>query len=155
MKVEIEVSFGELLDKLSILEIKSTKITDPDKLENVNNELSKLNKISKKEGRNISDVIREAIAEYLLTRNYLSDDPNKIISKKSKPTNKTIESIIESLAESYYNKNLTSKKPATKKKTRKQKNQTIEEILENPSTDFGFPGAPKSRVPRHPRSQSS
>ena len=48
MKVEIEVSFGELLDKLSILEIKSTKITDPDKLENVNNELSKLNKISKK-----------------------------------------------------------------------------------------------------------
>ena len=92
---------------------------------------AKLNKISKKEGRNISDVIREAIAEYLLTRNYLSDDPNKIISKKSKPTNKTIESIIESLAESYYNKNLTSKKPATKKKTRKQKNQTIEEILEN------------------------
>ena len=41
---------------------------------------AKLNKISKKEGRNISDVIREAIAEYLLTRNYLSDDPNKIIS---------------------------------------------------------------------------
>ena len=33
---------------------------------------TKLNKISKKEGRNISDVIREAIAEYLLTRNYLS-----------------------------------------------------------------------------------
>ena len=92
---------------------------------------AKLNKISKKEGRNISDVIREAIAEYLLTRNYLSDDPSKIISKRSKPTNKTIESIIESLAESYYNKNLTSKKTTTKKKTRKQKNQTIEEILEN------------------------
>jgi len=35
------------------------------------------------------------------------------------------------LAESYYNKNLTSKKTTTKKKTRKQKNQTIEEILEN------------------------
>ena len=68
---------------------------------------AKLNKISKKEGRNISDVIREAIAEYLLTRNYLSDDPNKIISKRSKQTNKTIESIIESLAESYYNKSLT------------------------------------------------
>ncbi len=48
MKVEIEVSYGELLDKLSILEIKSTKITDPDKLKNVNNELTKLKKISKK-----------------------------------------------------------------------------------------------------------
>ncbi|MAR64499.1 MAG: hypothetical protein CMB83_01010 [Flammeovirgaceae bacterium] len=48
MKVEIEVSFGELLDKLSILEIKSTKITDPNKLKNINNELSKLKKISKK-----------------------------------------------------------------------------------------------------------
>ena len=48
MKVEIEVSFGEFLDKLSILEIKSTKITDPNKLKNINNELSKLKKISKK-----------------------------------------------------------------------------------------------------------
>ena len=48
MKVEIEVSFGELLDKLSILEIKSTKITDPNKLKNINNELFKLKKISKK-----------------------------------------------------------------------------------------------------------
>ena len=48
MKIEIEVSFGELLDKLSILEIKSTKITDPDKLKNVKNELTKLKKISKK-----------------------------------------------------------------------------------------------------------
>ena len=92
---------------------------------------TKLNKISKKEGRNISDVIREAIAEYLLTRNYLNDDPNKIISKKIKPTNKTIENIIESLAESYYSKNLASKKTTPKKKTKKQKNQTIEEILEN------------------------
>lgn len=46
MKVEIEISFGELFDKLSILEIKSKKIKNPDKLKNVNNELSQLNKIS-------------------------------------------------------------------------------------------------------------
>ena len=46
MKIEIEVSFGELLDKLSILEIKSKKITNPDKLKNVNNEFTQLNKIS-------------------------------------------------------------------------------------------------------------
>ena len=47
---------------------------------------TKLNKISKKEGRNISDVIREAIAEYLLTRNYLSDDPNKICLLYTSPS---------------------------------------------------------------------
>ena len=53
MKVEIEVSYGELLDKLSILEIKSTKITDPDKLKNVNNELTILKKnIKKINGKN-------------------------------------------------------------------------------------------------------
>lgn len=33
--MKIEVSNGEILDKLSILEIKSKKITDPDKLINV------------------------------------------------------------------------------------------------------------------------
>jgi len=36
--VEIPVSAGELLDKLSILQIKKSKITDPDKLEKVSHE---------------------------------------------------------------------------------------------------------------------
>ena len=36
--VEIPISTGELLDKLSILQIKKSKITDPDKLEKVNHE---------------------------------------------------------------------------------------------------------------------
>ncbi len=38
-----EISAGELLDKITILEIKKEKITDKDKLENVNKELSSLN----------------------------------------------------------------------------------------------------------------
>ena len=42
MKVEICVSVGELLDKLTILEIKSAEITDPAKLENVRSEKSLL-----------------------------------------------------------------------------------------------------------------
>ena len=33
--LKIEVSIGEIVDKLSILEIKSKQISDPDKLKNV------------------------------------------------------------------------------------------------------------------------
>ena len=41
-KILIEVSIGELLDKISILEIKKDKIKDPDKLSFIFDELSKL-----------------------------------------------------------------------------------------------------------------
>ena len=39
-KIIVEVSIGELLDKISILEIKLEKIKDPEKLKFINNELS-------------------------------------------------------------------------------------------------------------------
>ena len=39
-KILVEVSVGELLDKLSILEIKKEKIKDPEKLKFINNEHS-------------------------------------------------------------------------------------------------------------------
>jgi len=39
MALKVEVSVGELLDKITILEIKSERISDPDKLVNVNKEL--------------------------------------------------------------------------------------------------------------------
>jgi len=39
-KIIVEVSVGELLDKISILEIKQDKIKDPDKLEFINTEHS-------------------------------------------------------------------------------------------------------------------
>jgi len=42
-KIIIEVSVGELLDKISILEIKKDKIKDPEKLEFINDELDVLN----------------------------------------------------------------------------------------------------------------
>ena len=41
-KILIEVSVGELLDKISILEIKKDKIKDPDKLSFIFDELSRL-----------------------------------------------------------------------------------------------------------------
>ena len=39
-KIIVEVSVGELLDKISILEIKQVKIKDPEKLSFINNEHS-------------------------------------------------------------------------------------------------------------------
>jgi hypothetical protein len=41
-KIIVEVSIGELLDKISILEIKQEKIKDPEKLKFINNEHSNL-----------------------------------------------------------------------------------------------------------------
>jgi hypothetical protein len=41
-KILVEVSAGELLDKISILEIKKDKIKDPNKLSFIKDELSKL-----------------------------------------------------------------------------------------------------------------
>lgn len=41
--VEVPVSYGELIDKITILEIKSRLIADPAKLANVRNELELLN----------------------------------------------------------------------------------------------------------------
>ncbi len=43
-KIIVEVSVGELLDKISILEIKQEKIKDLEKLKFINNELSVLKK---------------------------------------------------------------------------------------------------------------
>ena len=37
-KILVEVSVGELFDKISILEIKKEKIKDPDKLKHINEE---------------------------------------------------------------------------------------------------------------------
>lgn len=40
--ISVPVSYGELLDKITILEIKSERISDPDKLANVRRELELL-----------------------------------------------------------------------------------------------------------------
>ncbi|MEN9728021.1 MAG: hypothetical protein RL434_2387 [Pseudomonadota bacterium] len=42
MTVRIEISYGELLDKITILEIKSERIAEPAKLRNVRTELEAL-----------------------------------------------------------------------------------------------------------------
>ena len=47
-KILVEVSIGELLDKISILEIKKEKIKDTDKLKFINDEYNILNDQFKK-----------------------------------------------------------------------------------------------------------
>lgn len=42
-EIQVPVSFGELIDKITILEIKSERIEDPAKLANVRRELDALN----------------------------------------------------------------------------------------------------------------
>ncbi len=48
--VTTPISVGELLDKVTILEIKSSKIADAEKLKNINHELSLLNTICEQAG---------------------------------------------------------------------------------------------------------
>ena len=48
MKIKANISIGELVDKITILEIKSLKIENKDKLKNVKYELEILNKIFNK-----------------------------------------------------------------------------------------------------------
>lgn len=45
MTARIEISYGELLDKITILEIKAARIADPAKLRNVSAELTALNAV--------------------------------------------------------------------------------------------------------------
>ena len=47
MLIKIPVSVGELADKITILEIKKTKIKEKDKLSSIDNELMQLKKIIK------------------------------------------------------------------------------------------------------------
>ena len=47
MRILAPISLGELIDKITILELKQEFITDPDKLSNINHELVELNSILK------------------------------------------------------------------------------------------------------------
>lgn len=54
--MRIEVSNGEIVDKITILQIKKNYIDDPEKLININNELNSLSEISTTIGVKYVDV---------------------------------------------------------------------------------------------------
>ena len=62
MVVKIPVSWGELFDKLTILEIKQARIGDPQKLENIGRELETLRDVCRRRtlpGASLQDLIEE------------------------------------------------------------------------------------------------
>ncbi len=59
-KILAEISAGELIDKITILEIKKVKITNKDKIRNIQKELESLNETLKKSIPDIS-IIKEHI----------------------------------------------------------------------------------------------
>lgn len=59
MSVNVEISIGEFFDKITILEIKSERINDATKLENINKELDSLNKLLEELPFSRSDVATE------------------------------------------------------------------------------------------------
>ncbi len=83
-KILIEVSVGELLDKLSILEIKKEKIKDPEKLKYINDEYeilkSEFDKNVKSDDRLIKlfEVLKE-----INSRLWIIEDDKRLCEKNS------------------------------------------------------------------------
>lgn len=59
MSISTEISFGEFLDKLTILDIKCERIRDTDKLKNVEHERDVLNRIWKEHEKSSVDISAE------------------------------------------------------------------------------------------------
>ena len=57
--IQTPVSYGELIDKITILEIKSRRITDDAKLANVRNELDLLNATWANDAASHTDIVDE------------------------------------------------------------------------------------------------
>ena len=62
MTIKVELAYGELLDKVTILQIKSERITDKSKLANVNKELELLNNLWKSDEKSSVDISNEFTA---------------------------------------------------------------------------------------------
>jgi hypothetical protein len=83
MTVTIEVSFGELADKISILEIKAARISDHVKLANVSRELASLRAAWNAARLPVSDpVLQEACAALRATNERLWDIEDEIRAKE-------------------------------------------------------------------------
>lgn len=74
--INTPISVGELLDKITILEIKSSKIKDTEKLKNINHELSLLTEIWNQGGFTGSemDELRKQLKEVNQTLWVIEDD---------------------------------------------------------------------------------
>jgi hypothetical protein len=79
--IQTPVSYGELIDRITILEIKSRRIADPAKLANVRNELDLLNATWANDAASQTDIADER-ARLLAVNELLWDIEDKIRLKE-------------------------------------------------------------------------
>ena len=84
-KIIVEVSIGELLDKISILEIKQEKIKDPEKLKFINNEHSILKDQLEKNVRSDDNInkLYQSLKEINAKLWFIEDDKRKCEKDKN------------------------------------------------------------------------
>ena len=80
--MKIEVSNGEILDKITILVIKSKKITDPIKLKNNNNELDELKSFLDVVGYESNSTVNSLVKELESVNEKLWDVEDKLRDKE-------------------------------------------------------------------------
>lgn len=93
MNINIPISYGELVDKLTILEIKQQKIENQDKLKNINNEYLELDEVAKYL-KNIDKIEYENFYKKLLEVNlglWEIEDKIRILEKDKNFDNEFIE----------------------------------------------------------------
>jgi uncharacterized protein YukE len=81
VSIKIELSVGELLDKITILQIKSERIDDASKLENINKELRVLQSLWEASSYSQND-LDENIGELKIINEALWDIEDKIRDKE-------------------------------------------------------------------------
>ena len=83
MPLLIPISWGELFDKITILEIKANRITEEIKLNNINNELHLLSGIADQVEKNTSE-LQEIISQLRMINEQLWDIEDEIRICESK-----------------------------------------------------------------------
>ena len=100
--IEVPVSIGELLDKLSILEIKSRRITDSSKLANITKEMQMLTSLVRRNEFLGSDMTRDLYTKLTEVNETLWDLEDSI---RDKERNKCCDEEFVEISRSIYRQN--------------------------------------------------
>lgn len=82
MSISIFISYGEFLDKLTILQIKTERINDKEKLANIEKELAELNSVWQRESKRLDASIEEEMHELKITNEKLWEIEDAIRDKE-------------------------------------------------------------------------
>ena len=130
MSISIFISYGEFLDKLTILQIKSERIGDRDKLANIEKELTELNSIWQRESENLDTNIEEEMCQLKIVNEKLWEIEDAI---RDKERNSRFDNEFIELARSVYFTN--DKRAEIKKQINRKLGSTLME--EKSYSDYG------------------